>query len=251
MPRRFNYTGRQKIRRADANIRLVGSGSTLAFIAELNLQSYKLDPQARVAVEAYRSRTASYRRFEYGYAGAITPPPDRSLADFQTEDDILFRVKVTLEQDGLGKLLAEADGIAPKLPDETDSSAKPLLPVASYDLGGETWRVVFDGNKDPVLVIDPKVPLGKQYATDPFFRAIAAPAILRQILVRTLTEEVLEDEEPDPDHWTSRWLAFARALAGKEPDDDDDQNRDLWIDNAVTAFARRGRFLDVLAAPPA
>ena len=38
-------------------------------------------------------------------ASAIAPPPDRSLADFQTEDDILFRVKVTLEQDGLGKLL--------------------------------------------------------------------------------------------------------------------------------------------------
>jgi hypothetical protein len=222
----------------------------LAFIAELDLGSYKLDPKARVAVEAYRSRTASYRRFEYGFATAIAPPVDRSLAEFQTEDDILFRVKVTLEQDGLGRLLAEADGIAPRMPDEADDSAKPLLSVSSYDLDGETWRVVFDGNKDPVLVIDPKVPQGKQYAVEPLFRAIAAPAILRQILDRIHLVEVMDDEEPDLNHWTTRWLAFARNLTGTTPNEDaDEQAWEEWIQPAVSAFARRGRFLDVLAAP--
>jgi len=250
MPRRFNYTGRQKIRRADAAIRIVGSGPSLGFDAVLNLGTYKIDPQARVAVEAYRSRTASYKRFEYGYANNPVAPAERSLAEFHDEQGILFRVKVTMEEGGLGKLLAEADGIRP-VESTGDGSTRPLLPVVCHPLDGEAWKIDFGtGSAAPMLAIDSGIPLRHQYATDPTFRAIAMPAIFRQILTRILTQEEL-DEEPDPEDWRSQWLEFGRRAAGtNHPEDlNDDQAVDDWIDSAVSAFARSHRFVDAIAAP--
>lgn len=248
MPRRFNYTGRKKIRRPDAEVRIHGTGADLRFDARLSLEDYGLDPQARVVVEAYRSRTASYRRFEFGHINAPLVPVDRSLAEFQEPDGILFRVKVTLDQDGLGKLLAEADGISPRLPDEADDTAKPLLDVISYDLEGESWRLDFIGASAPQLAIDSRIPERQLYARNPVFRALAVPAILREILTRILI--VNEDvEETDPEHWTTRWLAFARPYANNpvpDVDESDVEDRREWIENAVRAFAKHGKFLDAL-----
>jgi hypothetical protein len=252
MPRRFNYTGRKKIRRPDAEIRLQGAGADLRFDAKLSLEGYGLDPHARVAVEAYRSRTASYRRFEFGHVNAPLVPADRSLADFQEPDGILFRVKVTLDQDGLGKLLAEADGINPRRPDETDDTAKPLIDVQCADLDGEAWRLDFPGAGAPVLLIDRRIPAGTFFAKDPVFRVLVVPGILREILTRLFLIDPELIQEDDPEHWTSRWLQFARAHVGRDvpdPEEDEEEVRQEWIDDAVREFARRGKLIDCLLAP--
>lgn len=250
MPRRFNYTGRKKINRADAEIRLHGVGTELRFDAKLTLGGYHLDPQARVAVEAYRARTANYRRFEFGHLNAPLPPADRSLGDFLDPKGILFRVKVTLDTDGLGRLIAEADGIRPYQPDETAGTVQPLLDVVSYDLGGEAWRLNFRGASAPELVIDSSIPEKQDYARDPRFRALAAPSILREILTRILLIDQSVQED-DPEHWTNRWVKFGERQVGQpvpefENDDKEDECRD-WIDDAVRSFAKQGKLVDALS----
>src|SRR4051812_9243484 len=110
MARRLNYTGRKKIARHDVSVRVHSNGQGLSFDADLSrLGGYRLDPQARVYVEAYRSASTAWERWDFGQVGIITPPPEdrRSLDRFGGADGLLFRVKVTAGGDALGKLLAE------------------------------------------------------------------------------------------------------------------------------------------------
>jgi hypothetical protein len=63
-------------------------------------------------------------------------------------EGILFRVNVSAAgDDALGRLLAEADAIRPRMPDEQDAHGQPLIQhVAADDIGDELWRVTdFDG----------------------------------------------------------------------------------------------------------
>src|SRR5438093_603771 len=149
MPRRLNYTGRKKINRNDASIRVKRNGDGLVFDADLRLANYRLDeisPPPRVYVEAYRGASTLWKRFEFGRVGTIQPPQDRSLDEFGVPEGILFRVKVSAEGESLGKLLAEADAIRPRLPDEQDEHGQPLIEhMPADDIGDELWRVDFSG----------------------------------------------------------------------------------------------------------
>src|SRR5437588_12975876 len=98
MPRRFNFTGRKKINRADALVRLYRNGNGLTFDADLRLDGYGLEQAQsppRVYVEAYRVASTLWRRFDFGCVGMIRPPEDRSLDEFGVPEGILFRLKVS------------------------------------------------------------------------------------------------------------------------------------------------------------
>src|SRR5688572_26183115 len=119
MPRRLNYTNRQKIKRQDVSIRLHRNAQGLSFNADLRLAEYKLDrvtPPPRVFVEAYRSAAALWKRFDFGRVGTVRAPEDCSLNEFGVAEGVLFRVKVSaVGDDTLGRLVAEADAIRPQL----------------------------------------------------------------------------------------------------------------------------------------
>src|SRR5438477_4242186 len=141
MIRRFNYTGRKKIVRDDVAIILTSDGSVKGFEANLSAlgdSKYNLPKDARLFVEAYE-RTA-YMRFDFGTTGTITPPPReaRLLTEFEGSNGIRFRVKV-VDCAHDAQLLAEADGILPLTPEESEQNKLPLLPVRSEDLGQEVW----------------------------------------------------------------------------------------------------------------
>ena len=143
MPRRFNYTDRQKINRDDVSISLHKERRRTRLRRELQLADYKLDkitPPPQVYVEAYRGAWALWKRFDFGRFGTIRPPDDRSLDEFGVPEGILFRVKVSATgDDALGRLLAEADGIAPRLAGELDSHGQPLIQhVASSEIGDDS-----------------------------------------------------------------------------------------------------------------
>ena len=134
MARRINYTGRKKINRGDIEIRVHANANGLTFDAELSrLGEYKLDPQARVYVEAYRGASTMWDRWDFGRVGLLTPPPieQRTLDKFGGADGLLFRVKVSADGEALGKLLAEADAIRPLLPDDFDGHGDPLMVPAA------------------------------------------------------------------------------------------------------------------------
>src|SRR4030095_6528310 len=110
MSRRLNFTGRKKISRTDAIIRLLRNDNTLGFVADLRLGDYQLgdtESAPRVFVEAYRSASMLWKRFDFGRIGTIKAPAESSLEEFGAPDGILFRVKVSADGEYLGKLLAE------------------------------------------------------------------------------------------------------------------------------------------------
>lgn len=253
MARRINFTNRQKITRQDVSIRVHANGQGLAFDAELaRLIEYKLDPQARVYVEAYRSASTAWDRWGFGRVGLISPPPieQRSLDKFGGADGLLFRVKVSADGDALGKLLAEADAIRPLLPDDLDSHGTPLIKPEAGPLGHEPWRVRFDDDM-PVLVINDKTPGWKELVMEPRFRAIVAPAVMRQILTRILIIDRGSGISDDDDtKWCNRWIRFAEALPGVVESPGGVDNETLietvedWIDTSVSAFASRSGLFD-------
>ncbi len=255
MAQRINYTGRKKITKEDVPIRIISNGNGLTFNVELSkLVEYKLDPQARVYVEAYRSASTAWDRWDFGRVGLISPPPieQRSLDKFGGADGLLFRVKISADGEALGKLLAEADAIRPVLPDDMEGHGDPLIDCIPADIGSEVWRVRFADHMPMLLISDKFGDFGwKELYRDARFRSLVAPAAMRQILVRILViDRNLGDEENLSD-WRRRWIRFAEMLPGVTPDpdtvEDDQSNADdveRWIDSAVSAFSARSGLFD-------
>jgi hypothetical protein len=242
--RRLNYTGRKKIRRDDVNIALYEKPNAPAtFDADLaKLSEYKLPADAIVSVEA-RLQTR-WMRFRYGTVGAITPPADRALTEFDSPDGILFSVKVTATSGTRGMLLAEAEGIPVRFPGEADERRNPLLPVKSDDIGQEVYRLDFS-NDPPILLVNRAAGDKDAIVRSPLFMSIVYPAALREILNRIIHVEELDDPDDDGESWQSRWLRFATALPCVGPiPPEDGGDREQWIDDAVAAFAKQQTMLD-------
>lgn len=242
MQRRFNYTERVRILQADARISLRDEDGIPAFDAVLDLDGYGLDPSGLVFVEAYRQ--TAWMRFPWGSVGALVPATDRKLIEFDTPEKILFRVKVTspgTDGDEHGLLLAEADRIPLKSPEDGDGNLDPLLPVVPADLEDQIWQVDFS-NK-PRLLINRNMGNYREIGGHPSFIALVYPAVIREILVRVLLVEKHRDYD-DPDDVNSKWLRFAVEIlgVGEPPSTEagDEQALD-WVADAVSAFSRKNK----------
>lgn len=247
MPRRFNYTNRQRILREHVSIRVVqNQGESLSFEGAIDLSGYGIEkrhPQARVYVEAYRGATASWRRFDFGRVDAISPPSDRSLDGFRVPEGILFRVRVTTtDGEGAGRLVAEADGVRPQLPGDDLQAVQPLIQhMSAEDIGDEVWRLDFSGEM-PLLKINSRIGVGvDQFLMDPRYRAVFAPAVMRQVLTWIFLIDKSTGDEDDDEDWRQRWLRFSVRVAGSDhpPIGDDTRAIEEWINLGVEGFARR------------
>jgi hypothetical protein len=242
--RRLNYTGRQRITRGDVRITACErAGQPPTFDAAIRMEGYRLPADALVCVEAYRQ--TRWMRFDFGTVGALVPPLDRALTEFESLDQILFRVKVTSASgDRQGLLLAEADQIPIRRPEDSEEERIPLFPVAPDDLGAEVYRVDFSDGP-PKLLVNRTVGDWRQVAQSPPFRSLVYSAALRQILTRILCIERYGDID-DAEDWRSRWLRFAVGLSGvgDVPDTEDLDACEVWIDAAVAAFARQFQMTD-------
>jgi len=236
MIRRLNYTGRLRIQRKDVRVLLKENEGALSFDANLNgLADYDLPPDASVFVEAYRQTV--WMRFPFGRVDAINPPADRKLSEFDTPEDILFRVKITANGDA-HKLIAEADRIPLVKLGEKEGERTPLLPVKPQKLGDEIFRVDYEHH--PKLLINSELGDWRSIAKSPSFVAIAYPTVLREILVRVLIVDK-HDDDANTDDWRSLWVRFAKLSTGLGdlPDQKDIDERFIWIDSAVAAFSSR------------
>lgn len=249
MARRFNYTNRKRITRDHAIVTLREDEQGLYFDVDLNLSSYGLDSQAHVFVEAYR-RT-DWMRFPYGRVGLLAAPPldQRRLTQFDVPDGIQFRVKVTADGTARGQLLAEADGLRPRRPDQEPDNAIPLIDVCPDDLGAEIWRVDVDGNHVPRLLINRNIPGWRELVRELNFRALVTPAVMRQVLTYALIIDEENCDPDDPDDSLGRWIRFASSLPGVGDPPDDVSGDDItavheWINSAVESFSRRSGLFD-------
>jgi hypothetical protein len=247
MPRRFNYTGRKHISKEDAKISVLANNGNIYFSAEIRLDSYRLSPEARVFVEAYRGASTSWKRFDFGRVSLLRPAGDLSLNDFGIPDGILFRIKVISNEEGTGRILAEADRLFPKIVKDEEELSTSILSAKIHELDGELWRLDF-ADERPLLLIDPKAPGGVEFARDALFRALVAPAILREILSRILAEK--DPEFDDEDHWHCKWIEFAERLPGVPPcpigseGNLEPGDAEGWINLVVTAFAKTGKLVE-------
>jgi hypothetical protein len=238
MIRRLNYTGRIKIHRTDVSLATRVENGILYFDADLRLHDYELPAEALVFVEAYRQTT--WMRFPFGTVANLQPPPPvkRRLAEFDSADEIRFRVKVTQARDE-HILLAAADRI-PLAKLEEDSDRESLLPVFPMELGDELWRVDLD-DEPRLLVNKSAAPDWRQLAQSSIFLALVYPAVLREVLTNILTSGHRDtDDETD---WNSRWLRFASLLPGMDPQPPEKaegvEPALRWAEDAVAAFARK------------
>jgi len=238
MIRRFNYTKRVGINKKEVNV-ILEQNEELSFMADLSfLKNYSLPDASQVFLEAYRQ--TRWMRFDWGTIGNLTPSSNRRLSQFDTPDDIRFRVKVTQEGDQ-HKLLAEVDGISFVQPEAQDDNRSPLLPVQQRELGDIIYKVEYDLSDDhPRLVINSEAGNYKEISRAPAFQALVYPSILREILTQYVIVNEHDDQD-NPDFWGSKWVRFASQLPGIGllPDVDDKDGRQDWIDQAVTLFAKR------------
>ena len=236
MRRRFNYTGRIRIRQSDINIRLRSEDEPpLTFRAERTLDSYGLPPDARVYLEAYRG--PSYMRFNWGtVAHPLTLGPGAHLTGIDSNDTVYFRVKVVDASTTDGLILAHADRI------RANVSEQSLLPVELRNLDDILWRLSFDDD-EPCLLVNSQIDGILDWArSDSSFAALVFPTALRSVLER-LCEEVTEGDDERP-NWVAGWERFARELTGRPVPKVDDLDMPEWIEDAVNSFARKHRLLN-------
>lgn len=238
--RRLNYTKRKKLRRADFEITLINDAEGgPSFEAALRLGRYSFPETASVSIEAYhRTRLM---RFDLGTVATIRPGHRYALTDFDSEDEILFRIKVTDRSAAPGKLLGNADRIQPHKPDADVDNRVALLPPYPVDLEHEIWRLELQ--PEPQLLINSNLPDWKETVKSNEFRALVYPSIVREVLTRILIIDRITDTE-DAESWQSQWLGFVQSIPGvgdvpRSADDHED-----WITSASAAFARRFRMRD-------
>lgn len=247
MIRRFNYTDRQKIPRAQVHLGWVENGAgPLQFRGTVDLTLERpLDPAALVFLEAYSGPVVM--RFSLGTVEHPEHPADTTLGEFPPGLRPHFRVKV-VDPGPDRLLLAWADAVTPLAPDEVKTGRRSILPVETVDLGPLVWNLRFEGNEVRLqlnsVIREPRdITL---LARDADFIALVYPAVIRQILERLLLGP--EHDAVDRDH---DWLVFAAQLVGRPaPDRDDpsiDPNDDSafvddveeWVNEAIGGFCQQ------------
>lgn len=240
--KRLNFTNRSKLTRDQANV-LVHPGNPATFTAELNLLHLPESAgSARVFVEAYHRTTRM--RFPFGTVAHITPPSllESRLTEFPDWKEVSFRVKVTDVGDSPGRIIAWANNIHPKGPD--DDQQNDLVRWKDADLNGLLWDIEFD-DKGPVVLVEKTVGHGS-IGQDFRFIAVAYPEILRRSLVQALLVEKIPSD--DSEHWFCAWtqgyLKGQLGLPSVPEDVDDIEPRREWIEQAVNAFGRQFKLAD-------
>ncbi len=247
MKRHFNYTGRIRITRSEAQVRILEDeveGSPV-FQLDLNIRpNRQFPPDAVVRVEAARSNVS--QSWDYGTVAqlATLSANERRLTD--VERTAQFKVFV-VASDGSGRLLGLADRIRPIQPID---SLVPLKEVGRETLGEEVWRVDFgtEGEDGPVLLVNNAIPgIADVVQGNDTFRTLIMPQVLRIILTHIA---IIERHEPDDNEesWWTDWFQFARNLEAGPPNDitwgdnaaeSDISEMQLWIHGVVKAFTDR------------
>ncbi len=237
MKRTFNYTGRQKIGRKDVSIMLRQEKTIWVFDANLRLADYHFPRNAEVWLEAHRQNL--WMQWAWGTVSALRVPADRRLTEFDVPDGVLFRVRV-VQPPGQEhhKLVGEADAIPFVKAGEADDRRRHLLMPVPDPLDQQLWKLDFEHDPPQLLVNRDAKPSWKEMARSPYFIALVYPEVLRRMLTRALEDWAEDDEEGG---WRADWVRFAKNLGGlgTVPPPDQEQEREIWIEEVVGAFCRR------------
>lgn len=238
MKRTFNYTGRKKINRKNVGIRLSQIDGAWIFDAEMRLTDYHFAKNAEVWVEAYRQNL--WMQWPWGTISLPKAPADRKLVEFNDPTGVLFRVRVVHPPGPEHhKLLGEADGIPFVKTGEADDFRRHLLEPVPDNLDQELWRLDFSDEPPCLLVNKDAKPSWEAMARSPQFFALVYPEVTRRILTRILIDSDQWSEDDEDEGWKKDWVQFARMLGGLGAIPASKQEREDWIQSAVSALARK------------
>lgn len=250
MVRKFNYTNRIGLKKPRPKVRLYGElGDIQTFSVDMNFTNYNFPEDARVYVEAYKSRPPTYRRYDFGTIKEPTQRGPQTLPEFQGTDGMLFRVKVvsTVEDErGDGILLGEADQIRPKSPGDDEQNRTSLLWICSDDIGERLWKLSFD-DKIPKLIVSNKLSKSERrlLVKKNEFIVFAYPTIIESVLTEILIEGDDDIDFTDGTDWKSLWMKYICKVLGcpKPPKIDpyDASEFKEWIDEVVLAFCKANK----------
>jgi hypothetical protein len=233
MKRTINSTGRKRISHERINIRLTDAkpGTAPSFSMTLiDLSDLKLNPDARIFVEAYVA--SSMMRFSFGSVSLFEPPTDTTLTEIDAGSRPLFRIKIVEASAEGGRILAAANEISPRGPGDEDGR-KPLLPLRQTDLGQALWTLQVSRDSGPEILVNNRVPgLSDKIVSDPLMQGLVLPAAIAQVF------EHLFDPDEDAE-WQEDWRTFASGLEGEPIDwEKDRQESDEEIEVLAQRLAR-------------
>lgn len=233
----INQTGRRTLRRNDLTVSTASDESgILHFDFELSAETHaELPSDTKIIVEAHVG--SSRQRFDFGTAGRMVPPPSTSLTDLPPEKVPQFTVLAVACGDSDGMLLARGR-TSPRHEDEVAGSS--LLVISTQPGMGETlWSLDLPVGDRPQLNLNNQIPdFAHRLRTDPLVQGLVLPAALRQIIAHYCTSE---DDDPESGSIEAQWSALATACAGESWGET--QDRETWLDDVVTGFCRRHRFV--------
>jgi hypothetical protein len=243
--RRINSTGRKKLSQDKIDLRILPSvpGEPMRAKLALDLESLGLPASAAVSVEAYHRSTAM--RFDCGTVEARKIPDVLVLNELDESARVLFRIKIVDREAQQGKILASADRVRPSTEGEQEGR-RSIFPVDYRNLGQEVWQVEIDDDVGPSLLLNSKIPaLMHRLHENPLVAGALLPAAFR-IVLRYLAYNPSEDDE-DGSGWKADWKRFCSEGLGveDEPDDlEDDEARDLWVDDLVRRYCETRAFVE-------
>jgi hypothetical protein len=242
MIRKFNYTGRKRLKRDRVNISVVDDKPFRSFTASVDLAGLGLPDNATVYIEPYHK--SSFMRFPFGSVSQEVKPPNTYLSDIPSLVTVRFRVKVVDETKKLGRILRLADKIKPRNLDSTSNHKSILWIDWDQDLDQEIFRVSFKTDY-PTLEINKKVENGKELLkTDQLFRSLVFPVVMKEV-AKEIAGSHDEFEDGD-DSWQSTWLKFIRDVLhvniDTDFDDKADDELDHWVEEVVASFCRANKF---------
>lgn len=247
----LNYTDRRDIDRRLVTVSVEEDSSPLKVYLRANpsLKSDAAYAGCAVVLEAFLRTKAE--RVELGPLAGLAPSVEAVFGGFLSAEDVRFRLKfVTLEKRRIAGVLDNIRGRGDKDSGKKDArKRKTLLPVNmasdSDGLKDRFWVVSFATAAHPTLLLNPKKFLVPEDANDNAFRALAFPAVLREILTYAFVVRFLA-----PPSWRDDWATLVRNLNGEDPPEEPADPGDAralgdyfgkvgeWIDAACARFSQ-------------
>ena len=247
----WNFTGRRDVERKLVSVAVEEGSKPLKAYLRTD-PALRADPAyagCSVVLEAYLRTKAE--RVELGPLAALAPSVEAVFREFLSAEDVRFRLKVVDPKDR--RIAGVLDGIrrlGDKDPAEKDArKRKTLLPVNmasdSDGLKDRFWAVSFATAAHPTLLLNRKKFLVPEDANDNAFRALAFPAVLREILTYAFVVRFLA-----PPSWRDDWATLVRNLTGEDPPEEPADPGDAralgdyfgnigeWIDAACARFSQ-------------
>jgi hypothetical protein len=197
-------------------------------------------------LEAHRN--TEWQRFFLGSIGALENSSPFTMTEFASADGVQFRLKVVASgrsASGDKLIRGQAENLRPQMLGASESLL-PLIP--DQGLVDELWKLILDDQTGPTVHVSVAlVPDRHAFARSSEFLTLAMPIILRNILEWAVSEPDFDWRGQWDVHRRALWVRSSMELLGQhelpgflsEPGNEQDDEKDTWIDKAVAAFCKQ------------